>query len=187
MNKNIILIILVTIILSPVIKSQSLKVGFRVEPSILLIEHNNETDISFTPYSLYLTTLVVPTKWLNLEVRSGLFLAGEEYSGFEIGVFAMFKIFPKGIYIITGLNNHSNRGSGHNGGGSYAKQILYKGVGIGFQKNSKLSFDLMYYWTNDKDYAYSIVIDSSSGYTTMVNKKMNGILKVGFSLAWDIL
>lgn len=99
----------------------------------------------------------------------------------------MFKIFPKGIYIITGLNNHSNRSSGHNGGGSYAKQILYKGVGIGFQMNSKLSFDLMYYWTNDKDYAYSILIDSSSGYTTMVNKKMNGILKVGFSLAWDIL
>ncbi len=134
---------------------------------------------------MYLTILVAPADLVNLEFRPGLFLANEEYSGFDIGAFIRFKILSTKIYIIAGFNNHSNRSSGHNNGGSYSKDILYKGIGVGFQKDSKLSFDLIYYWTNDKDYAFSRVSDFL-GNTRNINKQINGILKASFSLAWDI-
>lgn len=49
-----------------------------------------------------------------------------------------------------------------------------------------LGIDIMYYWTSDKEYAYSHYF-SSSGEMVYINKYVNGIYKVGFSLAWDIL
>lgn len=184
MNKRMVLILfsLLTLI-AGIAKAQPIKVGFRVEPALLFIEDKKETSISFSPYSLYLITSFEPVDWLALEARPGLFLADSEYSGFEIGAFVKATILPTKFYIVAGLNNHSNGSSGHNSGGSYAKQMLYKGIGIGYQKDSKLSFDLMYYWTSNKDFAYTFDAVNSLRY----NKQMNGILKLGFSLAWDIL
>lgn len=188
MNKNIFIIsLLMSLLSSSMIQSQSVKLGFRFEPAFVFTEQTNESSTSFTPYSFYLTTLVAPTDWLSIEVRPGLFVAGEDYGGFEIGAFLHFKVLPTAFSLIAGLNNHSNSiNSGHNGGGNYNKKMLFKSVGIGYYKDSKLSFDLMYYWTNDKDFAYTRKTDSF-GYSTNYNKKMNGILKLGFSLAWDIL
>lgn len=187
MNRNIVICsLLILVLINPPMKSQSLKFGFRLEPAILFTEENNGSSTSFTPYSFYLAAFAVPTEWITLEIRPGLFLAGEEYSGFEIGAFSRFKILPTKIYLIAGLNNHSNGSSGHNSGGSYSKGMLYKGVGIGFQKDSKLSFDLIYYWSDNKTYAYTRITDST-GHTTNADKNMNGILKVSFCLAWDIL
>jgi hypothetical protein len=96
-------------------------------------------------------------------------------------------ILSSNYYLIGGINNHINSWLGsHNGGSGFAKNILYKGIGIGYQKDSKLSIDLTYYFTNDKDFAYSRIY-VSYGNNRIENKKMNGILKIGFSLAWDIL
>ena len=188
MNKNVFIISLLMLLLSSsMIKSQSVKLGFRIEPAFLFTELKDESSVSFTPFSLSLTTLVSPIDWLNFEIRPGYFLAGEDYGGFEIGAFLHFKVLPTAFSLIAGLNNHSNGiNGGHNGGGSYNKKMLFKSVGIGYQKDFKLSFDLMYYWTNDKDFAYTRKTDAF-GYSTNYNKKMNGILKLGFSLAWDIL
>lgn len=169
------------------VNSQSLKLGFRFEPAILISEQNNSSSISFTPYSFYLTTILEPFKDFGFELRAGYFLGGEYYGGFELGAFARWMILSSKFYVIGGVVNHSNDILGsHNGGSGLSKNILYKSIGIGFQKDSKLSFDLMYYFTNDKDYAYSSVYYSYGNYR-FENKQMNGILKVGFSLAWDIL
>jgi hypothetical protein len=187
MKLNIILIaFFVLISLNEKIKCQFLKLGFRVEPSVLLIEHKNESSIAFSPYGLYLTTLLEPTQWLALELRPGIFLAGEEYIGLEIGGFARFRVLPTKFSLLVGINNHSNKGSGHNSGGSYEKDILFTCLGVGFQKDSKLGIDLTYYWTSNKDFAYTFERFEFT-YSRRVNKKMNGIIKVGFSLAWDIL
>ena len=182
MHRNIIISLIIILLISPIMKSQSLKLGFRIEPTFLLTEMKNENSIAFTPYSFYLNIIVEPIEWLSFEVRPGYLLAGGEYGGFELGAFTKFRILPSKFFMIAGLNNHSNDWSNaHNGGGSYLKKMLYYGLGIGFQKDSKLSFDLMYYWTDNKDFAYSF--DGSS----IKNKQMNGIVKLGFSLAWDIL
>lgn len=187
MNRNIVfLLVFILVLISRFIEAQSLKLGFRVEPTILLIEHKYESSISFTPYSLYLSTIFEPVDWLGVEVRPG-YLIGGDFWGFEIGFFARFKILPTKFYLITGLNNHSNEiHNAHNSGGSYEKNMLFKSVGLGFQKDSKLSIDLMYYWTNDKDFAYTFE-QFESIYSRRINKQMNGIIKVGLSLAWDIL
>ena len=186
-HKKVLVFLLLMLIGSITIKSQSLKFGFRIEPTIMLIEQNNLSSIAFTPYGMYLTAIVMPVDGLSFEVRPGYFLGGEYYGGFEFGVFARWMILSSRYYMILGLNNHSNSMLGsHNGGSCFSKNILYKGIGIGFQKDSKLSFDLMYYITDNKEFAYSRVYDSY-GNTRYENKKMKGILKIGFSLAWDIL
>ncbi len=182
--KRLVIIVLALIFIpaSRITKGQTLKLGFRIEPTFLLTELKNENSIAFTPYSFYLNIIVEPIEWFSFEVRPGYLLAGGEYGGFEIGAFTKFNILPSRFCLIVGLNNHSNDwGNAHNGGGSYLKKMFYYGVGIGFQKDSKLSFDVMYYWTDDKEFAYSF-----DG-TFRKNKLMNGIVKLGFSLAWDIL
>ena len=153
--------------------------GLRLEPGFLITEENKSTEISFSPFSVYLSAAYIPIDWLNIEVRPGYFAAGEEYSGLEFGAFCKFIIPNTKFQIIAGFNNHNNTGTGHNGGGSIEKNILYKGIGIGFNKDSKLYIDLMYYWTNDKEFAYT-------GYPISY-KKMNGILKIGIGFAWNIL
>src|SRR3989339_1296133 len=148
MNRNIIISLILILLISPIMKSQSLKFGFRIEPTFLLTEIKNENSITFTPYSFYLNVIVQPIEWLSFEVRPGYLLAGGEYGGFELGAFTKFKILPSKFFLIAGLNNHSNDwNNAHNGGGSYIKKMLYYGVGIGFQKDSKFSLDIMYYWT----------------------------------------
>jgi hypothetical protein len=169
------------------IKSQLLKFGFRIEPTMMLVEQNNLSSMAFTPYGMYLTTIVMPVDGVSIEVRPGYLRGGEYYGGFEFGIFARWMILSSRYYLILGLNSHSNSlFVSHNGGSGLSKNILYQCIGIGFQKDSKLSFDLMYNITDDKEFAYSRVYDSY-GNTRYENKKMKGILKVGFSLAWDIL
>jgi len=182
-----ILLFIIFINLGSIVNSQTLRIGFRLEPAILISSQDNSSSISFTPYSFYLTTILEPIENLGFELRPGYFLGGEYYGGFELGAFARWMIPSSKFYIIGGVINHSNDILGsHNGGSGLSKNILYKSIGVGFQKDSKLGIDLIYYFTNDKDYAYSSVYYSYGNYG-FENKRMNGILKVGFSLAWDIL
>ncbi len=166
--------------------SQSLNVGFRLEPAFLLSEKMNSSEILFTPYSVYLTTAFTPIEWVSVELRPGFFLAGEEYSGFEIGGFFQYNILPTDLYIIFGINNHSNTESDHNSGGSYKKDILYKAIGIGYKKDTKLKFDITYYWTSDKVYGYTFT-QGSDGYSVYNPKEINGLIKFGFCLSFDVL
>ena len=185
MNKKNMLIVLLIFLIYSNVQPQFLKIGFRIEPAIMFAEVKNESNLSFIFSSFYLTSLVEPTELFGLEFRPG-YIIGGEYTGLELGAFLHFKIKPTNFYIVAGLNNHSNDVSNaHNGGASYIKNMLYKGIGIGYQKDSKLGFDLMYYWTNNKSYGYNRITDDL-GNATNIDKQMNGILKVGFNLAWDI-
>jgi len=172
------------LILNSAIIGQVMKLGFRVEPALFFMNKTNKSSNGFSPYSIYLTNIYEPVEWLNIELRPGYLIGFEYYGGFEIGAFARIKILPTNIYVITGFNNHSNTfSSAHNGGGGYTKKIFYKGLGIGYQKDSKLSFDLIYYWAVDKIFAYTF---EQNGIGDKINTEMKGILKLGFSLAWDI-
>jgi hypothetical protein len=178
MKTNLIIALLVLNFSS--IIAQNVKLGFRIEPAVLISEKEN----LFTPISAYANILYKPIDYLTIELRPGFLYAGEDYAGFEIGAFAKFRIVPTKFLIIVGLNNHSNAVFGRNGSGSYEKNILYKGIGFGYQIDEKLSFDLMYYFSNNSDYAYSLTLEGND--LIYHNTKMVGILKFGFSLAWDI-
>jgi hypothetical protein len=180
------IILLLSILINLTTKSQSLKIGLRYEPGILFVEQNNKGDILPAIFSISGNILVEPLEWFNIEVRPGMLFISEEYSGFDIGLFARLKILPTRFYLITGLNNHSNKGSVHNSAGGYDIEMLFKSIGIGYQFGHKFNIDIMYYWTTDKNYAYTRETDWLT-YSRIINKQMNGILKIGFNLSWDIL
>jgi hypothetical protein len=166
---------------------QFLKIGIRIEPALLLTEQNSSSDYGFALYSFYLSTTFRPIENLSIEVRPGYFMGNEYYGGFEIGAFLKWSIMGSKYFLVGGLNNHYNSWLGsHNGGSGILKTMLFKGIGIGYQKDSKLSFDIMYYWTSDKEFAYSRNTDWLT-YSKTVNNKMNGILKIGFNISFTII
>ena len=185
-----ILIFLLIIVSFNKIEAQLLKFGFRLEPALILTKENNNSDYGISPYGFYLTTSITPTENLSIEVRPGYFIGHEYYGGFEIGSFLKWQILSSKYFLVVGINNHSNTLLGsHNGGSGIAKNMLYKGIGFGYQKDSKLSFDITYYWTNDKVFSYSRYFKyTSTGevYGTNYNE-MNGILKVSFILSFNII
>ena len=187
MNKYIVSIALLIFISTNLItNSQSLKVGLRYEPGVLFVEQDNKGNILPAIFSLSGNILVEPIEWFNLEIRPGMLFVSEEYSGYDIGLFARLKILPTHFYLITGLNNHSNKGSAHNSAGGYDIEMLFKSIGIGYQFGHRFNIDIMYYWTTDKNYAYIRETDWLT-YSRIIYKQMNGILKIGFNLSWDIL
>ncbi len=187
MNKNIFLIVLLlSMLINLTSKSQSLKIGLRYEPGILLTEQNSSTEIVPVLFCLSANFIVQPNTWLNFLVRPGILFVDEQYSGFEIGAFVRLMLFSTKFYLITGINNHSNREYAHNRSGSYGKEMLFKSIGLGYQADSKFGVDICYYWTSDKEYAYALLTDGLT-YSRIVNRQMNGILKLGLNLSWDIL
>lgn len=167
--------------------SQSLKAGFRIEPGIFLSEEKEQTKIIPVFYCVSVDAIYSPLQWIGIEIRPGYMMVSEDYGGFNFGIYARLQNIISKMFFVAGINKQSNfMNSAHNGGGSYTKDVVYKGIGIGYKSDSKLSFDIMYYWTNDKDYAYYNETDWLT-YSRKINKRINGIIKIGFNLNWDIL
>ncbi|RJP61258.1 MAG: hypothetical protein C4543_03695 [Ignavibacteriales bacterium] len=179
-------IIILYILVSSLISAQSLKLGFRLEPSIILTEDYNESGLQFTPYGLAITSIYSPLKDFELEVRGGYFLGGEDFTGFEYGAFINYRLFNGDFLLSAGLLNHLNSASGHNTSVSYAKDLLFTGLGLKYLVDSKLSVDMMYFWASDKVYGYSWITDHS-GFSRIIDKRINGLLKIGISLAFNII
>ncbi len=160
--KTKILLLIICLFFSSIIFPQSLKIGFGAEPSLLFYNNKKESSTAFIPYGINLKIIVETNNWLNIETRPGIFYGGNvDYSWFELSGLIHLNILPSKFYIITGLSDHIR--------GGY-DDILYNGVGIGFQKDSIASFDLIFYWKTFKN-----------------NERINGILKIDISFAWDIL
>lgn len=188
MKKTAILLI-IFLLFNTNYQAQSLKLGFRIEPGVLITELTNKVEVFPVLFCLYGNIILEPTDWFGFEVRPG-YLLGGYYSGLEIGAFVRIKILSTRLFFIAGLNNHSNDFSNaHNGGGAYIKQMLYDAIGIGFHIDAKSSFDIIYYWTNNKEFEYTYISDLKNGliYSKLVNRQMNGIIKIAFNLSWDVL
>jgi hypothetical protein len=186
MITKIVLLIMFLILIFAEHKSQTLQAGFRYEPAYVFIEENNRSVNGIAAISMYFTGLYHPTDWLTLEIRPGYFVADQDYGGFEIGGYARVKLLPTNFFVIAGINNHHNTwDSAHNGGGAYKKDMLFYVLGIGFQKGSKLSLDVSYHFSSDKSFGYSRVTDWLT-YSYFVDKKLNGMIKLGLSITSDI-
>jgi hypothetical protein len=162
MKLKLFLIVTLFLLVNGIVKPQSLKIGFAAEPSLIFRNINNQKSVAFNPYSVNLKLLVIPNRVLNFEVRPGVFYSGDvDYSWIELGGFIRFNILPTKFYFITGVSDHIR--------GGY-DDILYTGAGIGFQKDSISSFDVIFYWKTFKN-----------------NEPLTAIIKVDISFTWDIL
>ncbi len=167
------------------LEAQVVKLGFRVEPNIIISEKSGASSIILAPLSLHSTILIEPVNNFILDARAGYIFANEYYTGIEFGIYIRYALTSR-FLIIAGVNNHSNSGGAHNSGGAITKDIFFKGIGIGFQVDSKISFDFMYSWTSDGEYAYYRDTDWLT-YSKTLKKRINGIIKIGFCIAWDII
>lgn len=141
--------------------AQTLKFGLSIEPSFISYERMDGSSISFVPFSANLKILAAPVNWLNFEARPGIFIGGLDYRWLELGGYTRINLLPTRIYIIAGVNDHIK--------GGY-DDLLYNGAGIGFQKDSRLNIDVIFYWKNG-----------------VREDKLNGVLKFCFGFSWDVL
>ena len=183
--KTKILFMFTCLIFTSEVYSQSLKIGLRYEPGILLTEQNSIKEVVPVLFCIASNITFQPNSWSGLIIRPAITFTDEQYSGYEIGAFIKLKLFSTRFYFITGINNHSNKATGHNSAGGYGKEMLFASVGLGFQSDSKFGIDICYYWTNHKEYGYAKLTDGLT-YSRFINKQMNGILKLGLNLSWDI-
>jgi len=184
--KTLLLLIICIMLLNNFVYTQSLKLGMRLEPGIIKVKQNSNIQNYPILFSLYGHILIDRLEWFTVEFRPGLTYESEDYSGFELGIYLRLHLPNTKLFLLTGINNHYNNGYYHNSGGSYEKEILYKCLGIGFSLGSRASFDLSYYWTNNKDFAYYRDTDWLT-FSRIVNRQLEGIIKLGFSLAWEVL
>lgn len=186
MNLGKIFLIIIFIALWSELNAQNLSIGFRAEPALVLTEWGSSNSFEFSVVSFYLNAVYSPFSDWGIEFRSGYFIGNEYYGGFEIGAYVKWKIPNEHYYLIAGVNKHSNdRTGGHNGGSGINKEMVFTGIGAGYQKDRKLGFDIMYYWTGDKVYSYSYS-PLSSGRGKIFNE-ITGILKVSFTISFDII
>jgi hypothetical protein len=179
------LLIVVLVITGSNVSAQTIQAGFRFEPAFTLTNVNSENEVNFSPYSLYASIKGNISERISLEVRPGYFMGEENYGGPELGGFFHYRVID-GWKILLGYNYHSNTWlGGSNNRGGYSKKINHTAVGLLYQKDSKLSFDITYFIPHDRVFGYSNHIDSM-GKSVLSEKKVNGIIKLGFSIMWDI-
>lgn len=174
------------VLFTTTIFAQGVNLGFRIEPTFFFTEEYKGKQSTFSPYSLSFVALIDPFEDFRLEMRTGFFLGGEEFTGYDVGGFLRYELFKSNFYSSIGLLNHANGESGGHRRGSYAKNILFKGIGLGFQKDELFGFDIMYLWTNDNVYGYSIISDYISS-SQKVDKTINGMIRIGFNFAFNII
>ena len=186
MKLNLFLLGALLLLFMGLVKPQSLKLGLRFEPGILFSESNSKKQNIPVIFSGSANIIFEPIEWASFIIRPGITLIDEQYSGFEIGAFLKLILSSAKFYFISGINNHSNKAVGHNSAGGYGKEMLFASVGIGYQLDLKSGIDICYYWTNDKEYGYTKLTDGLT-YSRFVSRQVNGILKLGLNLTWDIL
>ncbi|MBS3945750.1 MAG: hypothetical protein KGZ42_09655 [Melioribacter sp.] len=183
--KNLLIVFLIVVTVIENQFAQTLKIGFRYEPGILFGEQRNENFNIPLIFSISGNLLIEPWEIFNFEIRPGIVLINDEYSGYELGLFSKIKILPSQFFLLLGANHHSNIGTAHNRGGSYEKGIFYKGLGIGLILGSNSFIDLIYFWTSDRKFAYEIDMDGLT-YSRIMDKEVKSIVKLGFNITWDI-
>ncbi len=168
------------------LSAQGVNLGFRIEPTFFFTEEYKGKQTTFSPYSLSFVALIDPFEDFRLEMRTGFFLGGEEFTGYDVGGFLRYELFKSNFYSSIGLLNNANSESGGNNRGTYAKNILFYGIGLGLQHDNLFGIDIMYFWTNDNVYGYSIISDYISS-SQKVDKTINGMIRIGFNFAFNII
>lgn len=162
--------------------AQNFHLSFLAEGSLFHVkklstdnEYINGTDVGFL--SLYLSFQNEITEEFTLELRPGLFLGGELFSGLEAGIYGRYT-FLKKYFIFSGVSLHFNEGAGHGVTREVStKDDTYTIIGIGAGVKTKLL---------NFSFTYNLPLENNFGYIAyegkMYTTRLYGIYKLGIEL-----
>lgn len=180
-------LILFHILLTSLVFGQSLKLGMHFGPGYVFAEDAGTSDDFPSIGNLMISIIFEPLSSVGIELRPGIFLGTEQFTGIQVGSLLIYKIPSTSFTSIIGMLHHFNVAtSGHNRG-SQSGYFPFYGTGLGFNANDNLRFELSYFFTSRKTYAGYDKIDYITGEKTHFNKNINGILFIGFTIAFEIV
>lgn len=180
--------ILVLILLIPIsVYSQDYVLSIQIKSSGMNVQQftNNKysKSIDIYPLSIYLGNKFRISENYQIEISPGYFFGGENFSGFEAGVYFRRNIYNDKIFGALGFNLHYNLGSSH--GINVVEDIpngifLNIGASIGLNLNKTVSFLLSFIKTISEDYGYTSVVDFEGGLSKKYQRNLFSIIQVGF-------
>lgn len=173
------------LILFGVLRAQEINFGILVETSAYLTKsyfdnnYGSKTDIY--PFSVF-ASLSIENEESFVRSEAGIVFAGEDFSGFEFGIFYFQNILNRKIYIGSGFNAHYNWGEGHGIGGSktiFNDLFFQIPIILNFKTTGKIDFLISTVLPLSTNYGYLNVYDENKLKYDKYNIKLNGILKIG--------
>lgn len=180
--KKIIIVFICFVFLSNFSSAQTFRLSFLTEGSLFHlkklsdnVEYKSGTDIEF--FSIYISLQDEISKEFTLELRPGLFLGGELFSGLEAGIYGRYT-FLKKYFIFSGVSLHFNEGAGHGVTREVStKDDTYTIIGIGAGVKTKLL---------NFSFTYNLPLENNFGYIAyegkMYTTRLYGIYKLGIEL-----
>lgn len=180
--------ILILMFLIPIsIYSQEYIFSVQIRGSGLNVQQfdNNEYGKSITiyPLSIYLGNKFKISESYQIEISPGYFFGGENFSGFETGIYLRRNIFDGKFFGALGINFHYNLGNGHGVTVvEYAPDGIFTNIGatIGVNFNKNVAFLLSYIKTLSEDYGYSSVFVFENGFNKQYKRKLFSLIQAGF-------
>ena len=139
-----------------------------------------ETKALFTPITFYLSPKINFSKSFCFEFRPGLFWGGEPFTGFEYGFYLRYKIIDYKLIFISGINFHSNMGTGHNSGFSTGETITEYAFTVGYEFTKSTSILLSFYQPDSKINFYG----KTNDYQTWESYDLKYIIKLGLEFSF---
>jgi len=181
-------LILVLVLLIPIsLYSQNYVFSIQIKSSVLNVQQfNNNTydkSIDIYPLSIYLGNKFKISENYKIEISPGYFFGGENFSGFETGIYLRNNIYNDKIFVALGVNLHYNLGNGH---GvtivEYAPDGIFTNIGasVGVNFNKNVSFLLSYIKSLSEDYGYSSVFVFEDGSGKVYQRNLFSIIQTGF-------
>lgn len=142
--------------------AQKVKIGFRVEPSLSYGSTENPEDKSRNYESLATRSgdiraslSFVFSNNFTLSLRPGLVIGN--YGGIAAGLFGSIRTYEE-WYTLVGFDIMKPIGGGGHTSGSKDVTLPYPALGLGYNLNEKLSFELQFHYSlNQVTYAYNRV------------------------------
>lgn len=138
------------------------------------------TKALFTPITFYLSPKINFSKSFCFEFRPGLFWGGEPFTGFEYGFYLRYKIIDYKLILISGINFHSNIGTGHNSGFSTGETITEYAFTLGYEFNRTTSILLSFYQPDSEINFYGKTNDQE----TWESYDLKHIIKLGLEFSF---
>jgi hypothetical protein len=185
-SNNIFGLVFLILLNSSIIYSQKYEFSIQVKTSLLHVKEYEEdsnkgkygSSLNFyPPLSIYLGNKFIIDEDYQIEISPGFLYAGENYSGFEAGLYLRRNIIQNVFFLALGMNFHYSSGEGH--GTSILEYIpdgIYSNfaVAIGLYMSKAVSFNINYLKSLDEDFGYT----STGG--NIYPRKLYGIIQAGF-------
>lgn len=168
--------------------SQSVSVGFKADPYVLITERFNE--IKSFPYvtSFYVLGGIKASSILHFDIEYGL-QASEDYgfNGFEVSLIGKYLLRENKEYILIGYTHHKNGGGNSSGHRTVDKYLSLASLGVGTYISNTFFVQVVYQFPlGDNVYAKFRTWDFIKGIYNEEPLRVIGLVKFGFGVSFDL-